>query len=301
MNASLRSATSEKEAAESRANEAATAVASKEQELRELEGEVIRLQTEVTIARAELDGAYGTRAQRAAEVAANPTIKKELDELSAKNSALVAELEALRRAHKAAASSENEARDTERTLKHELSAMTSEYEALAKDMIQNEKDRDRFEAMIDSLRDEKESLEMELSDERVRWLGVRSPGTPMAQPGAAPEATSIRMLREDFRKMMRDRTAEGLKALRVCTILVHISCEMTLTVRIGRARGTTQTRGACPYDAKRPSATEVELEQDDDCLKGCLGPHVVIYTRPTTLCFTAFSLSQCLRFAFVAL
>ncbi|KAF2812403.1 uncharacterized protein BDZ99DRAFT_413104 [Mytilinidion resinicola] len=214
LSVSLRSATAEKEAAEAHASEAANAVASKEQELRELEGEVIRLQTEVTIARAELDGAYGTRAQRAAEVAANPTIKKELDELGASNAALIAELESLRRAHDAAAQSETEARETERNLKQELGAMASEYEALTKDMIQNEKDRDRFEAMIDSLRDEKESLEMELSDERVRWLGVRSPGAPMAQPGAAPEATSIRMLREDFRKMMRDRTAEGLKALR---------------------------------------------------------------------------------------
>jgi hypothetical protein len=34
--------------------------------------------------------------------------------------------------------------------------------------------------------------------------------------GARGDATSIRMLREDFRKMMRERTAEGLRALRVC-------------------------------------------------------------------------------------
>ncbi|OCK82319.1 hypothetical protein K432DRAFT_441693 [Lepidopterella palustris CBS 459.81] len=216
LNESLRTITVEKETAESRASEAKAALAAKEQELRELESEVVRLQTEVTVARAELDGAYGTRAQRAAEVAANPSIKKELDELGAKNISLVQEIDSLRRAQAAASQSETEARENERKLKQELAAMAQEYEALTKDSIQNEKDRDRFEAIIDSLRDEKESLEMELSDERVKWLGVRSPGGPNAQPGAggAVEATSIRMLREDFRKMMRDRTAEGLKALR---------------------------------------------------------------------------------------
>jgi hypothetical protein len=61
-------------------------------------------------------------------------------------------------------------------------------------------------------------LERELSDEKVKWIGARSPGTPLGAPGKQLEmgATSIRMLREDFRRMMRERTSEGLKALRVC-------------------------------------------------------------------------------------
>jgi hypothetical protein len=116
----------------------------------------------------------------------------------------------------AASQSEVEARQSERNLKAELSGMASEYEALTRDAIQNEKDRDVLESQIDKLRDDKEALERELSDEKVKWLGVRSPGTPIAASGQLDMgATSIRMLREDFRKMMRDRTAEGLKALRV--------------------------------------------------------------------------------------
>ncbi|KAF2465520.1 uncharacterized protein BDR25DRAFT_318380 [Lindgomyces ingoldianus] len=211
--AALQTATSAKEAAEARAIEATSILSKKESELRDLEGEVVRLTTEVTLAKAELDGAYGTRAQRAAEAAANPTFKKELEDLGAKNAALLAEIESLRKAQDAASQSESQARDSERNLKQELAAMASEYEALTRDSIQNEKDRDTLEASIDKLRDDKEALEMELSDERVKWLGVRSPGGPNAgQPNM--EATSIRMLREDFRKMMRDRTAEGLKALR---------------------------------------------------------------------------------------
>ncbi|KAJ4360585.1 uncharacterized protein N0V89_001151 [Didymosphaeria variabile] len=209
----LLAATAQKEAAETRAKEATTALSSKEEELRNLEGEVVRLTTELTFAKAELDGAYGTRAERAAESGA--TTKKELDEIVATNTALLAEITALQKVSEAASQSEQEARDNERNVKAELAGMAIEYEELTRDAIQNEKDRDALEASIDRLRDEKELLELELSDERVKWLGIRSPSVA-AGATATPDqgATSIRMLREDFRKMMRDRTAEALRALR---------------------------------------------------------------------------------------
>ncbi|KAF1845389.1 involucrin repeat protein-like protein [Cucurbitaria berberidis CBS 394.84] len=213
--AALMKVTAEKEAAEARSLDATNALNAKEEEFRSLEGEIVRLTTELTFAKAELDGAYGTRAQRAADSAANPAIKRELDELSDRNQALRDEIEALRKVQDAASQSEAEARNSERNLKAELSGMAGEYEALTRDAIQNEKDRDVLESQIDKLRDEKEALERELSDEKVKWLGVRSPGMPNGGAGQLDlGATSIRMLREDFRKMMRDRTSEGLKALR---------------------------------------------------------------------------------------
>ncbi|CAO2655880.1 Nn.00g046830.m01.CDS01 [Neocucurbitaria sp. VM-36] len=213
--AALMAVTAEKEAAEARSLDATNILNAKEEEFRNLESEIVRLTTELTFAKAELDGAYGTRAQRAADSAANPAIKRELDELSERNQALKDELEALRKVQDAASQSEAEARNSERNLKAELSGMAAEYEALTRDAIQNEKDRDVLEGQIDKLRDEKEALERELSDEKVKWLGVRSPGMPNGAAGQLDlGATSIRMLREDFRKMMRDRTAEGLKALR---------------------------------------------------------------------------------------
>lgn len=213
----LKQATMDKEAAEARSLETTNSLNAKEEEFRNLEGEIVRLTTELTFAKAELDGAYGTRAQRAADSAANPAIKRELDDMSEKNQALIDELAALRKMQDAASQSEAEARQSERNLKAELSGMASEYEALTRDAIQNEKDRDVLESQIDKLRADKEALERDLSDEKVKWLGVRSPGmpSPTASGGLDMGATSIRMLREDFRKMMRDRTAEGLKALRV--------------------------------------------------------------------------------------
>jgi chromosome segregation ATPase len=213
----LQSVTADKQAAEARSLEAANNLNTKEEEFRDLEGEIVRLTTELAFAKAELDGAYGTRAQRAAESAANPAIKREIDELGEKNQALLDEIEALTRLQDVASQSEAEARQSERNLKAELSGMAAEYEAITRDAVQNEKDRDLLESQIDKLRDEKEMLERELSDEKVKWLGARTPGTPIGAPGQQLEmgATSIRMLREDFRKMMRERTSEGLRALRV--------------------------------------------------------------------------------------
>lgn len=224
----LQKATAEKEAAEARSLEAANLLNAKEDEYRNLESEIVRLTTELTFAKAELDGAYGSRSQRAAESAANPAIKKELDELAERNRSLQDEMVALHKVQDAASQSEAEARQSERNLKAELSGMAAEYEALTRDAIQNEKDRDVLESQIDKLRDDKEALERDLSDEKVKWLGVRSPVVSNGAGGAAQQldmgATSIRMLREDFRKMMRDRTAEGLKALRVSllTALLHV-------------------------------------------------------------------------------
>lgn len=217
LTASLQAATAAKEAAEARSLDATNSLNAKEEELRALEGEIVRLTTELTMAKAELDGAYGTRAQRAAASAADPAIKRELDDLTEKNNTLTDQLSALAKLQDAASQSEAEARQAERSLKAELSAMAAEYEALTRDAIANEKDRDALEAQIDRLRDEREALERDLSDEKVKMLGVRSPGAGPTQAGQVPldlGATSIRMLREDFRKMMRERTAEGLRALR---------------------------------------------------------------------------------------
>ncbi|OBT82141.1 hypothetical protein VE02_09120 [Pseudogymnoascus sp. 03VT05] len=143
--------------------------------------EIARLQTEVTIARAELDGAYGSRAQRAAEVASNPAIQKELD-----------------------------------ALRRELGETIEEYEVLTKASIEGERERELLEKEIDRLRDERESLEAKLSDERVRWMGVKSPGPDGAgaQAGVGAGNTSTAVLKNEFKKMMRDTRAENAKALR---------------------------------------------------------------------------------------
>lgn len=184
--------------------QAQTSRAVDEEELDAKNMEIARLQTEVTIARAELDGAYGSRAQRAAEVASNPAIQKELD-----------------------------------ALRRELGETIEEYEVLTKASIEGERERELLEKEIDRLRDEREALEAKLSDEKVRWMGVKSPGPDGAsgQAGVGAGNTSTAVLKNEFKKMMRDTRAENAKALRVC-LLSCLGAGMILTVyRLSKRRG----------------------------------------------------------------
>lgn len=192
------------------AETASASLAEKEKEIEERDMRIAELTTEVTIARAELDGAYGTRAQRAAEVAANPAIQKEIDDLTNRNREMTTELDDLRA--KAANS------DRVAQLQKELSETIEEYEVMTKASIEWEKERETLEAQIDKLRDEREALESKLSDEQVKWLGIKSPGGPSSDANAnatGAGSTSTAVLKNEFKKMMRDTRAENAKALRV--------------------------------------------------------------------------------------
>ena len=185
------------------------------QEMHDLETQLVRLQTEVTVARAELDGAYGTRAQRAAEVTMNPAIQKELDGLTEKNSSLLTELASMKAYQKNLGEENTEMAQRVQVLQRELSETISEYEAMTKASIEFEKDREKLENAVDGLRERCESLETELSDEKVRWLGAKSPGASGGRDSHPPGTTSTMILKNEFKKMMRETRAENLKALRV--------------------------------------------------------------------------------------
>jgi len=202
-----------KENAEALVAEKQKEIDDKEKEIEDMNMDLARLQTEVTIARAELDGAYGSRAQRAAEVAANPAIQREIDELNKKNTSLVTEIATLRMVSSSAGQGSKEHESKMQELKKELEETIEEYELMTKASIEWEKERENLEQTIDKLRDEKENLEALLSDERVRWLGMRSPGGPEAGPAPAGN-TSTTVLKNEFKKMMRDTRAENAKALR---------------------------------------------------------------------------------------
>ncbi len=189
-------------------------IAAKEEEMDGMNMKLAELQTEVTIARAELDGAYGSKAQRAAEVAANPAIQKEINDLAKKNTSLAAELESLKKQPKVDPAVE----ENMVMLKKELEETIGEFEVMTKASIDWEKERERLEGLVDKLRDEREGLETQLSDEKVKWMGMRSPGIdasgdPMTVGGVGSTSTTV--LKNEFKKMMRDTRAENAKALRV--------------------------------------------------------------------------------------
>ena len=182
-------------------------------ELQDMEGQMIHLQTELTVARAELDGAYGTRAQRAAEQASNPAKQQEFNELTLRNQSLVEELEGAKTRQQSAEHANNDLSQRIQTLQRELTETIGEYESMTRASIEFEREREQLESNLDTLRDRCESAESQLSEEKVRWLGVRSPGNN--RDSISPGTTSTQVLKNEFKKMMRDTRAEHMRALRV--------------------------------------------------------------------------------------
>ena len=152
-----------------------------------LEAEVVRLQTEMTLAKAELDSVHGSKAQRAAE-------------------------------------QESEAKVQNDRLQRELRELVTEHEALTQQGIESEKEREKLESQIDQMRERLEGLEIKLNEERVHKMGRGSASstaasTPASGPGGTSkrteDPTSLRVMRSEFKKMMRDARAEHFRGLKV--------------------------------------------------------------------------------------
>ncbi|KIV83140.1 hypothetical protein PV11_05193 [Exophiala sideris] len=175
-------------------------------EMEALESEVVRAQTELTMVKAELDGAYGTRAQRAADVSMNPIVQKEIDNLNARNVELEAQLDFLQTQHETKGAGSADLQNKVNMLQTELKETLEEYEMMTKQSIDDEKERERLEEHIDALEQRCESLESQLNDEKVKGLG--------AQAASPTGTTSTMVLKNEFKKMMRETRAENLKALK---------------------------------------------------------------------------------------
>ena len=103
-------------------------------------------------------------------------------------------------------------------LQKELKDTIEDYELMTKAGVEFEKDREQLERSVDTLRERCEALEAQLSEERVKWLGMKSPG--IHGVGSPSENTSTMILKNEFKKMMRDTRAENMKVLRVRHLLV---------------------------------------------------------------------------------
>ncbi|KAK7553585.1 Up-regulated during septation-domain-containing protein [Phyllosticta citricarpa] len=209
LSASLEESQAAREQAERTAKEKSDELQQRERELRELEGDVVRLQTEVTVARAELDEAYGTRSQRAA---ANPEVEAQLEALSVKNVEMAEEVARLQQESAAAQLQMREVTDRERRLREELRDTITEFEELTRAHVETEKEREGLEGVIDGLREKAEQLEAQLNEEKMRWMGMGSPGA--GSGGPVQDTTSTRVMRDEFKRMMREERAEAFKALR---------------------------------------------------------------------------------------
>lgn len=228
----LDQANSAKQQAEAQLEQKTEEHAAIRREMEGMEAQVVQLQTELTMARAELDGAYGSRAERAADVSMNPEIKKQIDSLTAHNKQLKDELDMLSQAHETKGAGSAELQNKVNSLQKELKETIEDYEVMTKASIDFEKDRDRLEATIDELKEKCEGLEVQISEDQVKWLGIK--------PSLPTETTSMTVMRGEFKRMMRDARIETQKTIKVSRLTDESFTRLTLLP--GRTRRTQTTR-----------------------------------------------------------
>jgi chromosome segregation ATPase len=195
-----------------------------ESELRVLESEVVRLTTELTITKADLDVAYGSRSQRQADwaAAANSEATQRLQDATSKLEEAQLrniELETLLDQMKQDKSKIEASSQKEDELRIELKDTLKEFEELAKASVEAEKERDELEGQVDGLREKIEGLEGQLAEEKVKWLGMSGDRSSGVGGAGAGQSTSAMVLKNEFKKMMRDTRTEHMKSLRVCFFL----------------------------------------------------------------------------------
>lgn len=205
----MRTETDTKSAEENEARQRAEEESSRLQaQLAEAEGEIVRVQTELTMCKAELDGGQGSRA-----------VQQQMDELNSKNLELTEELAAL----KAGPPINNDLQKRAEILEKELRETIDDYEAITKASIEMEKERERSDNIIDGLRDRCEQVETQLNEERINSLGATN------TRDAASETTSTMVLKNEFKKMMRDTRAENMRILKVSRsysfLFLFVSCQ----------------------------------------------------------------------------
>ena len=192
-------------------------------ELQEMEGEIVRVQTELTMCKAELDSVQGSKSQRAAEVSAE--MQEQVDYLNSRNLELTEELATL----KAGPPVNGELQNRVETLEKELRETIDDYEAITKASIEMEKEREKMDGIVDGLRDHCEQLERQLGEERINSLGSPNSGSPKRDAGF--ETTSTMVLKNEFKKMMRDTRAENMRILKVCSLSLSLSLSLSFFVK----------------------------------------------------------------------
>lgn len=171
-------------------------IKAKDEELEQLNIMMIELKTEMTIAKAELEGAYGSRSERAAEAAA---LTKSQQVQGMQNQI--------------------------DKLKDELAATVKELEDLTKETLASEKEKIALEGRLDAAISSRNSLETELGTLREKYntevtklkeqLDEEKFKAGPNAAGTGPRAGAS-MLSEQFRATMKEERRKFRDELKVC-------------------------------------------------------------------------------------
>lgn len=244
MNEQLTDVDKAKDAAATEARKLEEEIKARDEELEQLNMTVVELKTEVTIARAELDGAYGSRSERAAEAAA-----------LTKNTQM------------------QDMRTQITKLKGELAETVKELEAVTKETLASEREKNELESRLDDVTSTRGNLETELGNLQKELGAMRDKHhtelTKLKEQldaekfKAGPNATGTgpragaTALSEQFRTTMKEERKKFQLELRVCPIpfypphpaamtLLHIAISHILTLFVGGASEAQKVGGRAP-------------------------------------------------------
>jgi len=150
--------------------------------------------------------------------AANSETARKLDDATAQNTLLLSELATLKQNGVGVGGGGGQEAD----LKRELQDTLNDFEELTKASVEAEKERDDLELQLDQLKDRAAELENRLAEEQVKWLGMTQPTSGFSSgnsPGGSgqvvvQQSTSALVLKNEFKKMMRETRTEHMRVLR---------------------------------------------------------------------------------------
>jgi chromosome segregation ATPase len=213
----LREANDAKDAAEKAVEEKQNIIKVKEQELEQMTGMVAELKMETAMTKAELDGAYGSRKQRAAEVAAlhntshSAKMQSRLESLEQELQSTANDLTDVVKQSLESEKKIGELEDELDKVKAERDRIRDEHERvngdLERQLLEATSDlEERMEAELARLRKEKENIQDELDRERLKG------GNSTASPSGASKTS---YLTDSYRVGLRAERKKYEEQLRV--------------------------------------------------------------------------------------
>lgn len=225
MNEQLKEADESKKAAQDEKWKLEEQIRVKDEEMEQLNVSMIETKTELTIAKAELEGAYGSRSERAAEAAA---LTK-----SSQMQSMVEQSE---------------------KLKAELAATLKDLEELTKETLAAEKEKVELEGRLDEAESTRATLEGDIAALRTRYnsevtklkeqLDAEKFKAGPNASGTGPRAGAS-MLSEQFRATMKEERRKFQEELRVrpSTVVPKVR---ELTICAGRTKQAQKAGGGAP-------------------------------------------------------
>ncbi|EMR08188.1 hypothetical protein PNEG_03359 [Pneumocystis murina B123] len=188
--------------------------------IRNLENDIVKLSTEITILKTEIDTIYNSKQQEMEKTVITQQFENENNSINqetkiSESSKSTQENKLLEITEKNKMMSEKEINLEKRCqlLQSELNGMLNDFEQITRNMLDFESERTHLENTIDTLKEKCEELEGQLSDKKIQWLGKENL-SPEKSNTEHNEAMNIALLRKEFRKMVQEIREEHSKKMK---------------------------------------------------------------------------------------